>query len=68
MADQQQSNHQFLHENKDNEVDSVVTTMATTNRPIAKSLTNICYDCLERIFDYLDIESLLNVADTCKCL
>ena len=33
-----------------------------------KTLTNICYDCLERIFDFLDLESLLNVAGTCKRL
>lgn len=33
-----------------------------------KSITNICYDCLERIFDFLDLESLLNVAGTCKRL
>lgn len=30
--------------------------------------TNIYYDCLERIFDYLDLESLLNLAQTCKRL
>lgn len=33
-----------------------------------KALSNIYYDCLERIFDFLDLESLLNVADTCKHL
>lgn len=32
------------------------------------SLTNICYDCLERIFDFLDLQSLLNVAGTCAWL
>lgn len=31
-------------------------------------ITNINYDCLERIFDCLDILDLLNVAGTCKCL
>lgn len=34
----------------------------------AKTITDICYDCLERIFDFLDLESLLNVAHTCKRL
>lgn len=33
-----------------------------------KTITNIYYDCLERIFDYLDLESLLSVAGTCKRL
>lgn len=33
-----------------------------------KSLTNIYYDCLENIFDYLNLEDLLNVAQTCKRL
>lgn len=33
-----------------------------------KSITNIHYDCLERIFDFLDLESLLNLANTCKRL
>lgn len=33
-----------------------------------KSITNISYDCLERIFDCLDLESLLNLANTCKRL
>lgn len=33
-----------------------------------KSITNICYDVLERIFDLLDLESLLHVAQTCKHL
>lgn len=36
------------------------------NNGDAKSITNICYDCIERIFDFLDLESLLNVANTCK--
>lgn len=32
------------------------------------SITNICFDCLEHIFDFLDLQSLLNVAGTCKWL
>ena len=32
------------------------------------TITNIYYDCLERIFDFLDLRSLLNVADTYKRL
>lgn len=32
------------------------------------TITDICYDCLERIFDLLDIENLMNVAGTCKWL
>lgn len=34
----------------------------------AKAITNIYYDCLERIFDFLDLEDLLNVGRTCKRL
>lgn len=33
-----------------------------------KSITNIYYVCLERIFDFLDLKDLLNVADTCNRL
>lgn len=34
----------------------------------AKTITNIYYDCLEQIFDLLDLGSLLNVAQTCRRL
>lgn len=33
-----------------------------------RNITNLYYDCLERIFDFLDVNSLLNVAGTCKRL
>lgn len=33
-----------------------------------KTITTIYYDVLDRIFDFLDMEDLLNVADTCKRL
>lgn len=33
-----------------------------------KSLTSIYYDCLEKIFDHLEMGDLLNVAQTCKRL
>lgn len=36
-------------------------------RPEA-SITNIYYDCLERIYDFLDLENLLNLAGSCKRL
>lgn len=32
------------------------------------TMTNICYELLNRIFDLLDLESLMNVAQTCKRL
>lgn len=32
----------------------------------SKTITNIYYDCLERILEFLDLESLLNLAGTCK--
>lgn len=51
--------HDQKHDrNEENHVDA----------PAVKTITTICYDVLERIFDLLDVESLLNVADTCKRL
>lgn len=35
--------------------------------PAPKSLSNIHYDCLERIFDFLNLQSLLNVENRCIC-
>lgn len=59
MANQQELCHQGGNQEPDvNEA----TVTATTN------ITNIYYDCLERIFDFLDITSLFNVAQTCKRL
>lgn len=43
-------------------------TAVEVNRTEVKTITNIYYDCLEHIFDRLDFESLLNLADTCKRL
>lgn len=40
----------------------------TDPKDTVPSITNICYDCLERIFDNLDLRSLMNVAATCKRL
>lgn len=34
----------------------------------AKAMANICTELLDRIFDFLDVKSLLSVADTCKRL
>lgn len=39
-----------------------------TDEPEAKNITNIYYDCLERILDLLDLKDLLNLAQTCKRL
>lgn len=36
--------------------------------PQPPALNTLYYDCLERIFDFLDLTSLLNVAQTCKQL
>lgn len=56
------ANEQKLEQKQDeNDGNSV-----SGNEP--KSLNNIYYDCLERIFDFLDLKSLLNVANTCKRL
>lgn len=43
-----------------------LTTVKVPVEP--KSITDICYDCLERILDFLDLQSLLHVADTCTWL
>lgn len=63
MADQQ-NNCQLYH--KISHVDGSGIINAT--EVDEKTLTNIYYDCLERIFDFLDLETLLNVAGTCKRL
>lgn len=34
----------------------------------ASTMANICHELIERIFDLLDVDSLLNVAGTCKRL
>lgn len=38
------------------------------NQSVAKTITNINYDCLEHIFDVLDKKNILNLAQTCKRL
>lgn len=38
----------------------------TPEEPIHSYFGNICYELLERILDELDLESLLDVAGTCK--
>lgn len=35
---------------------------------MTKTITNICNELIDRIFDLLDFESLMNVANTCKRL
>lgn len=46
----------------------LVASEEPTNAVETKTITNIYYDCLERIFGFLDLESLLSFADTCKRL
>lgn len=66
MSDQlEKSNHQPQHEDGDdperkrqNQIKNEEPTIAME----VKTITNIYYDCLERIFDFLDLQSLLNVA------
>lgn len=83
MADQQQTqqnNHEVDYETANNELEHRepehhrhqqqqngidVPANAISETP---ALDNIFYDCLERIFDFLDLPSLLNVAGTCKRL
>lgn len=42
--------------------------MSLSEREKAEIITTINYDCLERIFDFLDIKSLLMLAGTSKRL
>lgn len=65
MADQQ-NNCQLYH--KISHVDGNGNGIINATEVDEKTLTNIYYDCLERIFDFLDLETLLNVAGTCKRL
>lgn len=62
MADQQQQQQQ--HEADDNQEELKPTANVTD----VKTLTNIYHDCLERIFDHLELADLLNLAQTCKRL
>lgn len=68
MAEQQQ-NHQFAvnydheseYQNRDGAEGEANTTAATT-------ITDICNELVDRIFDFLDVQSLLNCAQTCTRL
>lgn len=67
MAEQQeqQPNNLCRHEGEYVPQQKNVDLVNTTD---AKRITDICYDCLEPIFNFLDLGSLLNVAQTCKQL
>lgn len=60
--------HQLSHENArepehhESAENGEEVTIATESNP----MENICNEIVERIFDYLDVKSLLNVAETCK--
>lgn len=47
---------------------SLATVKRAAAVPETRSITNIYYDCLELIFEFLDLTNLLNVAQTCKRL
>lgn len=77
MADQQQQlkhhHHQHQQEQQqetDHEPEQKRVDHEEPNKVIteAKSITNIYYNCLEQIFDFLNFESLLNIAQTCRRL
>lgn len=42
--------------------------LVNIKRSKANAITDLCHELLERIFDFLDFESLLNVGKTCKRL
>lgn len=60
---QPEQKHQKLDETEDK---SLALATKAEAKPI--SITNINYNRLERIFDLLDLEALLNLAQTCKRL
>lgn len=74
MADQQAANQKQHQRECDENVpeQSTIEKLAssdgkfTSNPTQIKTITNTCYDCLEHIFDYLDLQSLLKVSGTCK--
>lgn len=68
MADQQ-ANCKRDHESDNNQPnDNKMKSITMKKKEKAKTITNICYEMVDRIFDFLDLESLLNVAQTCKRL
>lgn len=66
MADQEDKNGKSVE--TDNNPTNASQKLNGRGGPEKMTITNIYYDCLERIFDCLDFESLLNLADTCKRL
>lgn len=72
MGDQQEAlKHKLQHECDYEPPKNVQKRDSNNELAIAtepRSITNIYYDCLERIFDLLDLKSLLYVAQTCKRL
>lgn len=66
MVDEQQPNGQDLGYAGPNEMTE--TELEGEADSESNSLSNICYDVLERIFDYLDLECLMHMAGTCKRL
>lgn len=63
MTDKSKKSDQ-LHDVEDESLDE--SDDETIDEAVA--ITNICYDCRERIFEFLNLESLLMLACTCKRL
>lgn len=61
---------QVENERYPHRIDENANENETSNHPAieSKSLTNIYYDCLERILELLDLKSLFRLANTCKRL
>lgn len=71
MAEQQRQLNSETHRECDNTLQKLNTNEEPTDAATIAtraSITTIYHDCLDRIFDFLDLESLLNVAGTCKRL
>lgn len=62
------ASNQLNHQTKSTQVQKLNGSEFNRAEVDEKTITNIYYDCLERIFDFLDLESLLNLAQTCKRL
>lgn len=65
MADQQQPTEHHHHHVMDAKPDE---KQQDDSAPEVKTLTNIFYDCLERIFDFMELGDMLRLAHTCKRL
>lgn len=75
MADQQEQRNDYQqHQQQETDSEPARTPAelefdeSSNDEAQEANITSIYYDCLEHIFDYLNFESLLSVAQTCRRL